>query len=73
MTEVTKRPLQIAPERIYPRRAFQEASSIAITRIREARLQGVDLPTIDVGKRTFALGSVVIQFISRLSQLGNDR
>lgn len=65
----TKRPREIAPERLYPLRAFQEAAGIAPTRMREARLQGLHLPTVDVGKRKFVRGIDGIAYIERLSQL----
>jgi hypothetical protein len=67
--ETTKRPREIAPERLYPLRAFQEAAGIAPTRMREARLQGVHLATVNVGKRKFVCGSDGIDYIKRLAQL----
>ena len=60
---------EIAPERLYPLRTFQEASGIAPTRMREARLQGLHLETLNVGKRKFVKGSVGISYIERLAQL----
>ena len=69
MSITTKRPREIAPERLYPLRAFHEASGIAPTRIREARLQGLVLQTVNVGKRKFVRGSDGISFIERLAQL----
>ncbi len=60
---------EISPERIYPLRAFQEASGIAPTRMREARMQGVHLTTLDVGRRKFVRGCDGIDFIERLAQL----
>ncbi len=69
MTPTTKRTREIAPERLYPLRAFQEAAGIAPTRMREARLQGVHLDTVDVGKRKFVQGSAGIEYILRLSTL----
>ncbi len=69
MTPSSKSTREIAPERFYPLRAFQEASGIAPTRMREARLQGVHLETVDVGKRKFVRGSDGIEYILRLSTL----
>jgi len=60
---------EISPERIYPLRAFQEASGIAPTRMREARMQGVHLPTLDVGRRKYIRGSDAIAYIEKLAQL----
>ena len=69
MATITKRPREIAPERLYPLRAFQEASGIAATRMREARLQGLHLATVNVGKRKFVRGSDGIAYIEALAQL----
>ncbi|HMP07446.1 MAG TPA: hypothetical protein PJ982_13940 [Lacipirellulaceae bacterium] len=62
-------PTFIDPERLYSLRGFQEASGIAATRIREARLQGVNLPSLKVGKRLFVRGSDGIAYIERLAEL----
>lgn len=69
MATATKRPREIAPERLYPLRAFQEAAGIAPTRMREARLQGLHLPTLNVGKRKFVRGVDGIDYIERLAAL----
>ena len=63
---------EIAPERLYPLRAFQEASGIAPTRMREARLQGVYLETVNVGKRKFVRGCDGISYIEALSELSQE-
>jgi len=73
MATTTKRPREIAPERLYPLRAFQEAAGIAPTRMREARLQGIDLPTVNVGKRKFVRGGDGINYILRLADLGAEQ
>jgi hypothetical protein len=70
MATTSKRPPSfIDPERLYTLRGFQECSGIAATRIREARLQGVPLPTIKVGKRVFVRGADGIAYIERLATL----
>ena len=69
MATSIKRSREIAPERLYPLRAFQEASGIAPTRMREARLRGVLLSVIQVGRRKFVRGSDGIEYIERLAEL----
>ena len=73
MATVEKRLREISPERMYPLRVFQEASGIAPTRMREARLQGLHLTTISVGKRKFVKGSDGIVYIEALSELAPPR
>jgi len=59
----------IAPERLYTLNGFQVASGIAATRRREARLRGVHLPTLNVGKRKFVRGVDAIAYIEELARL----
>jgi len=59
----------IHPESFYPYAAFIRCSGITKTRIREARLQGLELVTVDAGRRKFIRGIDGIEFIERLSQL----
>lgn len=58
-------PTFIAPERLYTLRGFYEASGISQTRVREARLHGITLPMLSVGKRKFVRGSDAIAYIER--------
>lgn len=59
----------IHPESIYPYNAFIRCSGISQSRIREARLQGLLLKTVDVGRRKFVRGFDGIEFIQSLSEL----
>lgn len=70
MHPTKKRLREIAPERFYPLSVYQEGSGISPTRMREGRLQGVYLETIDVGKRKFVRGSDGIEYILQLAALG---
>jgi hypothetical protein len=64
----SKRPVSvICPERLYPLRAFQEASGLGQTKMREARLAGIRLKTIDVGRRKYVRGSDGIEYIEALA------
>ena len=60
----------IHPESLYPYAAFIRCSGITRTRIREARLQGLKLPTVDAGRRKFVRGADGIIFIQQLAELG---
>jgi len=60
----------IHPGSLYPYAAFIRCSGITKSRIREARLQGVDIPTIEVGRRLFIRGSDGIAYIQQLATLG---
>jgi hypothetical protein len=71
-TSTPRRVAAICPERLYPLRAFQEASGIGSTRMREGRLAGILLPTISVGRRKFIRGGDGIEYIEQLSKL-NER
>lgn len=59
----------VDPGRLYSLRGFQEASGIAATRMREARLQGLTPETIKVGKRVFVRGVDGIAYIEALATL----
>ncbi|WP_428305510.1 hypothetical protein [Lacipirellula sp.] len=72
-TQSPRRLAAICPERLYPLRAFQEASGIGSTRMREGRLAGIHLPTIDVGRRKFVRGSDGIPYIEALATLSATR
>lgn len=68
-TVTTAKRSYIDPTRLYSLRGFQIDGGISATRIREARLQGVDLPTLSVGRRKFVRGADGITFIERLAAL----
>jgi len=68
-TGIRKPTSYIDPERLYTLSGYQQSSGIAKTRIREARLQGLVLKTVDVGKRKFVRGRDGIDFIEKLATL----
>lgn len=57
------------PRCLYPLSAFIRTSGISKSRLREARLMGHPLPTINVGKRVFVRGSDAIAFVEKLAEL----
>lgn len=61
----------VDPGRLYSLRGFQEASGIAATRMREARLQGLVCDTVIVGKRIFVRGTDGIAYIEALARLSS--
>ena len=65
-------PSYIAPERLYSLRGFFVESGISETRRREAAREGVDLPTLEVGKRKFVQGSDGIAYIEKLAAMESD-
>jgi hypothetical protein len=65
----TKHPSFIDPGRLYTRRGYIAASGISETRIRSAKKLGIEISTLSVGKRVFARGSSVIEFIEKLAAL----
>ncbi len=70
MLPTPKRPPSfIDPTRLYALEGFKRDSGINGTRMREARLQGIELETLEVGRRKFVRGSAGIAYIERLSQL----
>lgn len=58
----------LLPDALYPRDAFVRASGISKTRIREARLMGLPLPVVHVGKRQFVRGRDGIDWILALAE-----
>lgn len=65
----SRRVSAICPDRLYPLKAFQEASGIGSTRMREGRLAGIHLSTISCGRRKFVQGADGIEYIKRLAGL----
>lgn len=59
----------LAPERLYTYPGFITSSGISKSRIREARLMGIPLVTMKVGKRLYVRGSDGIAFIETLAAL----
>ena len=62
----------IAPDHLYTRDGFVRASGIAKTRIREARLQGIEPNWLKVGKRYYIRGADGITFIEKLAALSES-
>ncbi len=69
MASITKERSFLAPERLYSLRGFQEAAGISMTRMREGRQVGVDLPRMKVGRRVFIKGADAIAYLERLATL----
>jgi hypothetical protein len=59
----------VCPERLYPLTVFERITGIGKTRRREGRLAGVQLPTVDVGRRKYVEGAAGIEYIRRLSEV----
>jgi hypothetical protein len=69
---MSKTPTQssyIAPERLYSLRGFYAESGVSDTRRREAARQGIQLPTLAVGKLKYVRGHDAIAYIERLAEL----
>jgi hypothetical protein len=63
------KPSFIDPDRMYTRAGFITASGIAPTRLREARLQGLEPKWLAVGRRLFVRGGDAIAFVEQLAEL----
>ena len=59
----------IDPNLLYTLRAFEARSGISATRIHLAARDGVELPTIEVGRRKFIPGVRAIDYIKKLGEL----
>ena len=59
----------IHPECLYPYAAFIRCAGVPKSKIREAHLQGLELPTIKTGRRKYVRGVDGIAFIEQLAQL----
>lgn len=59
----------LSPEHVYPLDNFYRRSGISRSRVREARLAGIELTKLSVGKRAYVRGSDAIAFIERLAEL----
>ena len=69
MAASAKKPTYLDANRMYALQGFYQASGISATRVREARRKGIDLPTLNVGRRKFLRGVDAIEYIERLSQV----
>lgn len=63
----TRAPSAIHPDSLYSRRGFIIASGISETRLREARMAGLEPRKLWVGKRCYFRGSDIIGFIELLA------
>lgn len=59
----------VDPDCIYTLEGFRRVTGLAQTRMREARLQGLDIPRLTVGKRVFIRGRDAIEYIEKLAEL----
>lgn len=57
------------PACLYTYSGFITCSGISKSRIREARLRGVKLPAMKVGKRLYIRGRDGIEFVEKLAEL----
>ena len=68
-TAYAENTIGIDPDFLYTYNGFIRCSGITKSRIREARLQGIPLPSINVGRRIFVPGARAIEFIETLAKL----
>ena len=59
----------IDPSRLYTRRGFLNAAGLGDTTVRKARMRGVELPIICVGRQPYVRGTDGIAWIERLAEL----
>lgn len=59
----------LLPDALYTRDGFVRVSGISKTRLREAKLQGIEPEWLRVGKRMFVHGRDAIAFIEKLAEL----
>ncbi len=60
----------ILPDALYPYSAFIRCAGVPKSKIREAKLAGIELETIDSGRRKYVLGHVGIAFIQAMAKRG---
>jgi hypothetical protein len=63
------RPTFLDPDRLYSRQGFIHATGISPTRLREARLQGLEPQWLPIGRRFFLRGRDAIAFVESLAEL----
>lgn len=63
------RPTYLDADRLYSRQGFITASGISPTRLREARLQGLEPAWLEVGRRLYLRGNDAINFVEQLAEL----
>ncbi len=59
----------ISPTAFYPLASFEKISGISATRRRAAKKRGVELATVNAGRRKFVKGSDGILYIEQLAIL----
>ncbi|QDU87199.1 hypothetical protein Pla175_05560 [Pirellulimonas nuda] len=67
ITAYAKDTQPLHPEACYPLAAWCKAAGVSKTRIHEAKLLGVPLPTFTVGKRVYIQGADGIEWLRTLS------
>lgn len=63
----------IVPGVLYTYAGFIRVSGFSKNRIRECRLQGLDLPAIQVGRRLYVEGEKGIEFIKAAAKLPGNQ
>jgi hypothetical protein len=63
----TGAPTSVDPAKLYSLPEFIKCSGLSYTRIRSAARQGLEPPTLKVGKRLFLRGSDAIRYIEQLA------
>lgn len=66
-------PTSIDPEKLYSLAEFIRCSGLSYTRIRHAAHDGVEIPTIAVGRRKFVEGASGIAYIRQLAAISSQR
>lgn len=72
-TRSKSRPSYIDPDRFYSREGFMSAAGLNQTRMREGRLQGVDVDWVLIGRRKYVRGADGIAYLLRLAELTPKR
>jgi len=69
----TSPPVGIVPEGRYPLKTVYDVTGISETRRRLACRDGVELETFSIGRRKFATGVAVIEYLDELGRLHEQK
>jgi hypothetical protein len=61
-------PTYVLPEAVYAYQPLLGAIGFSYDRVKAARLKGIHLPVLKVGKRLYVRGSDAIRFIEQLAE-----
>ena len=64
-------PAGLQPGYLYTLRGFKDAAGVGNSLIRRARIAGIALPTLTVGRRKFIEGKDAIQFLKSVAKLSS--